>query len=145
MPISTKLTLSNQELKLRFPQFTLTPALTPMPWCPWGPNKMSLSLVSNFTAVCQGFSIHTFPHIHMVRSWRCGCLVTWFCYQMIAKPGNKTAAPSWVDPYSKFWDPTVKFFWLNLKSFGAFGWFTTRGELVQGNGESPDTYPLIDW
>ena len=29
---------------------------------------------------------------------RCGCLVTWFCYQMIAKPGNKTAAPSWPDP-----------------------------------------------
>ena len=33
-----------------------------------------------------------------VRSRRCGCLVTWFCYQMIAKPGNKTAAPSWPDP-----------------------------------------------
>ena len=26
------------------------------------------------------------------------CLVTWFCYHMIAKPGNKTAAPSWPDP-----------------------------------------------
>ena len=24
-----------------------------------------------------------------VRSWRCGCLVTWFCYRMIANPGNK--------------------------------------------------------
>ena len=34
-----------------------------------------------------------------VRSQRCGCLVTWFCYQMIAKPGNKTDAPSWPDPY----------------------------------------------
>ena len=33
-----------------------------------------------------------------VRTRRCGCLVTWFCYQMIAKPGNKTAAPSWPDP-----------------------------------------------
>ena len=33
-----------------------------------------------------------------VRSWRCYCLVTWFCYQMIAKPGNKTATPSWPDP-----------------------------------------------
>ena len=29
-----------------------------------------------------------------VRSWNCGCLVTWFCYQLIAKPGNKTAAVS---------------------------------------------------
>ena len=33
-----------------------------------------------------------------VRSWRCGCFVTWFCYQLMAKPGNKTAAPSWPDP-----------------------------------------------
>ena len=35
-----------------------------------------------------------------VRSRNCGCLVTWFCYQLIAKPGNKTAAVSWPDPYS---------------------------------------------
>ena len=34
-----------------------------------------------------------------VRSWRCGCFVTWFCYLLIAKPSNKTAAPSWPDPY----------------------------------------------
>ena len=25
--------------------------------------------------------------------------VSWFCYQLIAKPGNKTAAPPWPDPY----------------------------------------------
>ena len=30
-----------------------------------------------------------------VGSRRCGCLVTWFCYQLIAKPGNKTATPPW--------------------------------------------------
>ena len=35
-----------------------------------------------------------------VRSWNCGCLVTWFCYQLIAKPGNKTAAVSWPHPYN---------------------------------------------
>ena len=34
-----------------------------------------------------------------VRSRRCGCLVTWFCHQLIAKPRNKTATPSWPDPY----------------------------------------------
>ena len=34
-----------------------------------------------------------------VRSRNCGCLVTWFCYQLIAKPGSKTAAVSWPDPY----------------------------------------------
>ena len=34
-----------------------------------------------------------------VRSRNCSCLVTWFCYRLIAKPGNKTAAVSWPDPY----------------------------------------------
>ena len=34
-----------------------------------------------------------------VRSWRCGCLVTWFCYQLIAKPGNNTVTPPWPGPY----------------------------------------------
>ena len=34
-----------------------------------------------------------------VRSRNCGCLATWFCYQLIAKPGNKTAAVPWPDPY----------------------------------------------
>ena len=34
-----------------------------------------------------------------VRSRNCACLVTWFCYQMIAKPGNNTATVSWPDPY----------------------------------------------
>ena len=37
-----------------------------------------------------------------VRSRNCGCLVTWFCYQLIAKPGNKTATVSWPDSYTKF-------------------------------------------
>ena len=35
-----------------------------------------------------------------VRSRRWACLVTWFCYHLIAKAGNKTGAPSWPDPYS---------------------------------------------
>ena len=34
-----------------------------------------------------------------VMSRNCRCLVTWFCYQLIAKPGNKTATVSWHDPY----------------------------------------------
>ena len=43
-----------------------------------------------------------------VRLWRCSCLVDWFCYQMIAKPGNKTATPSWPDPsqIAKLMGPT---------------------------------------
>ena len=34
-----------------------------------------------------------------VRSRNCGCLVAWFCYRLIAKPGNKTAAVSWPGSY----------------------------------------------
>ena len=36
-----------------------------------------------------------------VRSRNCGCLVTWFCYQLIAKPGNKRATVLWPDPYEQ--------------------------------------------
>ena len=37
-----------------------------------------------------------------VRSRKWGCLVTWFCYQLIAKPGtsNKTATVLLPDPYN---------------------------------------------
>ena len=40
-----------------------------------------------------------FANTIWVRSRMCGCLVTWFCYHLIAKPGNKTAAVPWPDPY----------------------------------------------
>ena len=67
-----------------------------------------------------------------VRSRRCGCLVTWFCYQMIAKPGNKTAAASRREPYiciaqsftknhrtqSEAWTETIScwhFIWSSLR------------------------------
>ena len=45
------------------------------------------------------FTKKTFNAI-WVRWQRCGCLVTWFCYHLIVKPGNKTAAPLWPNPYS---------------------------------------------
>ena len=35
-----------------------------------------------------------------IRLRNCGCLVTWFCYQLLAKPGNKTATVPWPDPYA---------------------------------------------
>ena len=34
-----------------------------------------------------------------VRSQNWGCLVTWFYYQLIAKPGDKTASVPWPDSY----------------------------------------------
>ena len=40
------------------------------------------------------------------RNW--GCLVTWFCYQLIAKPGNKTAPVPWPASYQI----TAKYFFL---------------------------------
>ena len=35
-----------------------------------------------------------------VRSRNVAVLLTWFCYQLIAKPGDKTAAVTWPDPYT---------------------------------------------
>ena len=46
-----------------------------------------------------------------VRSRNCGCLVTWFCYQLIAKPGNKTATVSWPDPYYLRWTVNKSMGW----------------------------------
>ena len=48
-----------------------------------------------------------------VRSRNYGCLVTWFCYQLIAKPGNKTAAVSWPEPNAFTWIKIYKF-WLKF-------------------------------
>ena len=46
-----------------------------------------------------------------VRLRKCGCLVTWFCYQLIAKPGNKRAAVPWLDPYASSWLKIFIFSW----------------------------------
>ena len=43
------------------------------------------------------------PMLIWVRLRNCGCLVTWFCYQLIAKPGNKTATVPWPEPYIVNW------------------------------------------
>ena len=53
---------------------------------------------------CLGLNVLTFTWTEniWVRSRNCGSLVTWFCYPLIAKPGNKTAAVSWPDPYACF-------------------------------------------
>ena len=52
---------------------------------------------------CQEYKHVTYKYFNHRKIWvrprRCGCLVTWFCYQLIAKPGNKTAALPWPDPY----------------------------------------------
>ena len=44
-------------------------------------------------------SYEQMDNITWVRSRNCGCLVTWFRYQLIAKPGKKTATVTWPDPH----------------------------------------------
>ena len=47
------------------------------------------------------------------RSRRWSCLVTWFWYHLIAKPCNKTGAPSWPDPYAIYaWLSSKHEIWL---------------------------------
>ena len=53
---------------------------------------------SLLTIACSVFSDCT-PKSIWVRSRNCGCLVTWFCYQLITKPDNKTVTFLWPDPY----------------------------------------------
>ena len=68
--------------------------------CPWGQDMgcilwvqilIYVLLLSLQLAVCN---IRIWVRS---RSW--GCLVTWFCYHFISKPGNKTASVSLPDPY----------------------------------------------
>ena len=69
-------------------------------------------VVPSFVTSCffLSYSYLTFTHyisiIHIsdmkciwVGSRRCECHVTWFCYLLIAKPGNKTAAHLWPGSY----------------------------------------------
>ena len=61
-----------------------------------------LSILENNLALDPSLcdtELQVYDCIIWVRSGMCGCLVTWFCYQLIAKPGNKTATHSWPDPY----------------------------------------------
>ena len=60
-----------------------------------------------------------------VRSRNCGCLITWFCYQLIAKPGNKTAAVSWPDPDK----PALTFFVAWISNRMAWQWAETLVEI----------------
>ena len=58
---------------------------------------------SNITWLLWSFECWPIHTCIWVRLRNCGCLVTWFCYHLIAKPGNKTAEVSWPDPYTLHW------------------------------------------
>ena len=66
-----------------------------------------------------------------VRSWNCGCLFTWFCYQLIAKPGNKAATVSWPDPYTAWTHATLDC--SIVPTCTAWGSAAKRGPLKQSN------------
>ena len=78
--------------------------------------KGSTSIVTSYSMI---FHVQIGVKLIWARSQRCGCLVTWFCYQLIAKPTKKIAALLWPDPYSpvniniEYWYPTT---WYSLSS-----------------------------
>ena len=72
-------------------------------------NKM-LAQSGNYPGNQHISELHNYAINIWVRSRNCGCLVTWFCYQLIAKPGNKTATFPWPDPYLVVWQAT----WLTI-------------------------------
>ena len=81
----------------------------PSSWCttwksrilirPWMHNRHHISHPegranwSNLWVYCRNVCMLILGCIIAVWSWRCSCLVTHFCYQLIANPGNKTAPP----------------------------------------------------
>ena len=82
-----------------------TLALDPMVW--WDPtwwySIQSYVQISHLSARGDDIALRLFADCDIwVRSQNFGCLVTWFCYQLIAKPGNKTATVSWPDPYIQY-------------------------------------------
>ena len=77
-------------------------------WCHQGPLSVTLPMILYICIIfimyilswhfCLPICMYIFIYI-LVGSRRWGCLVTWFCYHLITKPGDKTVAPSWPDPY----------------------------------------------
>ena len=71
----------------------------------WGFGMLYINVVQGWFYVESGLisqpclALQVSAWFIWVRSRNCDCLVTWFCYQLIAKPGNKTATVSWPDPY----------------------------------------------
>ena len=63
---------------------------------------------------CIARDVHLCIMVYIwIRSRNCGCLVTRPCYQLIAKPGNKTVTVKWPDPYSDFKCNNKRLFLIN--------------------------------
>ena len=83
--------IMNQQLIIHTPSLLLLQEMCRISW---------LKLVSRKYLGFRSPMIVYVMYYIWVRSRNCGCLVTWFCYQLIAKPGNKTATVPWPDPYT---------------------------------------------
>ena len=58
----------------------------------WVNNGLLMKCQRTESSCAQPCNIHMpLVFIIWVRSRNCGCIVTWFCYQLIAKPGKKRA------------------------------------------------------
>ena len=67
----------------------------------------------NQDQICQA-TVSSIKMFIWVWSLSCSCLVTWFCYQMITKPGNKTAAPLWPNPYGSIFQFYILYDFMEL-------------------------------
>ena len=69
---------------------------------------------------CIARDVHLCIMVYIwIRSRNCGRPVTWPCYQLIARPGNKTATVTWPDPYSDFKCNSKRWFLINEPSWNA--------------------------
>ena len=82
----------------------------------------------------------------MGQATRCGCLVTWFCYQLIAKPGNRTAAPSWPDPHDHLHQqnvPGIQQILLQMDyKICISDWPLTSASIIHNQSEWPPSEPI---
>ena len=63
---------------------------------------------------CIARDVHLCIMVYIwIRSRNCGRPVTQPCYQLIARPGNKTATVTWPDPYSDFKCNNKRLFLIN--------------------------------
>ena len=83
--------------------------------CPYSDYKVGIMTALDFNGMY-------YCNRTWVRSRNFGCLVTWFCYQLIAKPGNKTAAVPWPDLYiyTSFSLMTIAFLWFGIVNTSTF-------------------------
>ena len=94
--------------------------------------------------------------MHLSQVMECGCLVTWFCYQLIAKPSNKTATVLWPGPHVCVWKNCLQKFAILICLSNSLRMLTHWGQVTHicvskrtiigsDNGLLPDRRQAIVW